>query len=358
MTEPLDPSLPDLIVRAFAAYGDGRKIEGFVETSAGVSTNRVYRLFLDDRTTLFAKLSSYGSYVHFRQDHQRIQRWIDLLSGGRFESVLAPVLTKNGGVFTHHEGQAWVVFYREAPRRGVLPRVLSDAQIENLAEEIADFHQVCQRAASQLDPTWQTLGADIAQLYDRLQWTDWTERRGMTPDDVSLLREQCDTFLNNADRLGYHSFRKLPVLIDWNRGNFSVEYQENGRFRLYSRWDYDWFRIEPRTMDFYFFSRVVREEGDQTIFSYTVDPLFEPRFRRFLQAYHQVFPMRREEVLFLKEAYRFFVLNYVVRRAPHFFLPEICQRLQREATQRYLPALDAFDFRELVESLGDGTFRK
>ncbi len=343
--------LPAIVTRAFAAYDDTRTIVSFVETSPGVSTNHVYRLLLSDRSHIFCKESSYGSYVHFRQDHQRIQRWIELLANGRWNRFLARVLVKDGAVFTHHEGQTWVVFYEEAPRRGLLPRVLSEPQIENLAEELASFHAACHDVAPRLDPTWQTLGADIAQLYDRLSSAEWPARRGFSEADVSLLRRQCDTFLTHAEKLGYHHFRKLPVLVDWNRGNFSVEYDESGSFRLFTRWDYDWFRIEPRTLDFYFFSRVIRADGDQTIFSYLADPLFEARFGLFLRSYHRVFPLAPEEVLFIKEAYRFFVLNQVVRRAPHFFVPEICGKLQREATQRYLPAIDALDFTRLLVHL-------
>ena len=40
----------------------------------------------------------------------------------------------------------------------------------------------------------------------------------------------------------------------------------DGTFRLYSRWDYDWFRIEPRLLDFYFLSRVSSKTGDRTLF--------------------------------------------------------------------------------------------
>jgi hypothetical protein len=164
------------------------------------------------------------------------------------------------------------------------------------------------------------------------------------------VRRHCDLFFSNAERLGYHAFQKIPVLIDWNRGNFSVAYEEYS-FSLFSRWDYDWFRIEPRTLDFYFFSRVVREDGDQTVFSYTATPLLEPRFRLFLRAYHQLFPLEPSELAFLKEAYRFFLLNYVVRTGEHFFVPDIHQRLAREAITRYLPELETLDFTPLLHSL-------
>jgi hypothetical protein len=177
--------------------------------------------------------------------------------------------------------------------------------------------------------------------------------RNLSNDEASMLKKHCDRFLHNAEDLGYHGFAKLPVLVDWNTGNFSVGLDGDG-FKLFTRWDYDWFRIEPRTLDFYFASRVVRSEGDQTIFSYLVDPLLEPRFIRFMRAYDAINPLADEEILFLKEVYRFFILNYVVREGDHFFQGPICQRLQREAVETYLPSLDAVRFERVIEALGHG----
>jgi hypothetical protein len=156
--------------------------------------------------------------------------------------------------------------------------------------------------------------------------------------------------LSNAAALGYHAMQRIPVLIDWNIGNFSVGFDERG-FKLFSRWDYDWFRIEPRSLDFYFCARVVRDEGDQTTFSYLTGPLAETRFLTFLRAYHQVYPLSENDVLFIKEAYRFFILNYVVRSGEHFFRPSIYRRLVREATEVYLPSLANLDLRPLVDAL-------
>ena len=215
--------------------------------------------------------------MHFRQDHARITQWIRELSGTRWDRFLARVLLRNGEVFTFERDGVWVVFYEEAPRRGVLPRVLSEAQIDNLASEMALFHKASAEIAPRLAPTWQSLGSDLAALYDQMQHAETRAARELSPEHGLLIRRHCDLFFNNAERLGYHNLPKLPVLTDWNRGNFSVAYDEHG-FTLFSRWDYDWFRIEPRALDFYFFSRVVREEGDQTVFSYTASPLLEPRF--------------------------------------------------------------------------------
>ena len=333
---------------AWADYGDPDTIVSMVETSAGVSTNRVYHVRFESGRSVFAKVSSYGSYVHFRQDHARINQWCGLLQGTRYERFLAGVLLKGREVFSFYEQGTWVAFYEEASRRSFLPRVLSDAQIDNLAREMALFHLACADVASQLDPTWQSLGSDLASLYDQMQSRAATSERGFNREHAALVRRHCDLFFANAERLGYHRFPKLPVLIDWNRGNFSVAYDEDG-FSLFSRWDYDWFRIEPRTVDFYFFSRVVREEGDQTVFSYTASPLLEPRFLRFVRTYHSVYPLSANELAFMKEAYRFFLLNYVLRTGEHFFVRDICDRLHREAVTRYLPELEQLDFAPLLD---------
>jgi hypothetical protein len=141
---------------------------------------------------------------------------------------------------------------------------------------------------------------------------------------------------------------RMPVLVDWNTGNFSVGLEQDG-FKLFTRWDYDWFRIEPRSMDFHFCARVVREEGDQSEFSYLTSPLSEDRFVEFLRAYHEVYPLTPAEIEFTKEAYRFFILNYVVRGGEHFFRRAIFERLLREATTVYLPSLKDLDMRPLVD---------
>ncbi len=346
--------MPELDTRilypAWENFDASDPIESWVETSAGVSTNRVYHLRLQSGRSLFAKVSSYGSYVHFRQDHARIKQWCALLRGTRYQNFLAPVLLKHGDIYTYFEKGTWVVFYEEAPRRGLLPRILTDQQIENLAREAALFHLACADLASQLDPTWQSLGSDLATLYDQMDNALIATERGFDAEHTKLIRRHCDLFFSRAEKLGYHRFQKLPVLIDWNRGNFSVAYDEDG-FQLYSRWDYDWFRIEPRTMDFYFFSRVVREDGDQTVFSYTANPLLEPRFIRFVKAYHAIYPLTESELAFSKEAYRFFLLNYVVRTGEHFFVKDICERLTRETLGRYLPELETLDFAPLLGCL-------
>lgn len=345
-----DRPVASIVTAAWEAYGDHREIREIRDLSANVSTNSVHLLVLDDGHAVVAKRSSYGSYVHFRQDHIRIDEWIHRLRGTRYANLLAPVLQKNGEVFTYREKGEWVVFYGQQPFYDFLPPVLTEPQIESFAEEMALFHRSCLEISDRVRPTWQSLGSDIASLHDAIGSAQWRRERSFSDSATGFVRAHCDAFLGNADALGYHEWTKIPVLIDWNIGNFSVGMDGEG-FKLFSRWDYDWFRIEPRMLDFYFCARVVREEGDQDDFSYTVDPLFESRFYKFLRVYHQVHQLTKEELLFLKEAYRFFVLNYVLRVGEHFFQPDICRRLQHEAVEDYLPHLELVDFTPLLEIL-------
>jgi hypothetical protein len=245
---------------------------------------------------------------------------------------------------------AWVVFYREEQTRTFLSRVLSDPEIVSLGREMAALHKECDQIRHELRPTWKSLGSDVANLYDALGSASWRAEHNIHSGFEKLLRGQCDSFLDEAERLGYPSMHRIPVLIDWNLGNFSVTPHKSG-FQLFSRWDYDWFRIEPRVLDFYFCSRVVGQVGDRTEFSYLVDPLFEQRFQLFLRSYHKVYPLSENELLFSKEAYRFFILNYVIRLGEHFFAPKIWPRLVQEALEVHLPTLDSRDFRNLLPAL-------
>lgn len=345
-----------LTLAAWKAYGDPREVRLIKEISASVSTNRVYRLELEDGTEFVAKTSSYGSYVHFRQDHCIIKEWIDLLAGTRYENLLARIAETHstpegrGEVFIAHLPPAFVAFYHRAPYRDFLPRRLSEAQIESFGQEMALLHAECTRIAPRLQPTWKSVGSDIAILYDVAGSRAWLRDRGFPNEAERLIKTQCERFLSQAELLGYHEMSRIPVLVDWNPGNFSVAC-EGEHFELFTRWDYDWFRVEPRLFDLYFCSRVVRDSGDETSFSYLPDTLMEPRFVQFLRAYRRFLPLRERDILFIKETYRFLILNYVIRSGEHFFRPSICVRLQKEALERYLPRIDDLSLEPLCEAV-------
>ena len=179
------------------------------------------------------------------------------------------------------------------------------------------------------------------------------EQFGLEQSRLDLVRRHTHRFLMALHESGYDYWQKIPVLIDWNLGNFSVEPDpaDPAAFRMFSRWDYDWFRIESRLLDFYFLSRVSSRTGDRSSFTYGSHTLLEPRFRHFLRAYHEVFPLTEQEVLFLKEAYRFFLLNYVIREGRHFFRYDFWQHLLHDAVDVHLPSLDRLDLSPLVDEL-------
>jgi hypothetical protein len=338
------------IAAAWVAYGDPRQLLQLDEVSANVSTNRVYRLHLDDGSTLIGKVSSYGSYFLFVEDHDRLSRCARLLDGTRFGGMLADVWLRDDRIFTWYDRNMWAVFYDDVPRREALPRVLSVDQIRNLGREMAEFHLACTDLAPNIPSGSKTIKSDAIHLLDLLESPFATRNFELPPESIGVLWKHTHRFLERLIEVGYDEWPKIPVLIDWNLGNFSVAPRGDGTFRLFSRWDYDWFRIEPRLLDFYFLSRVSSSTGDRTRFTYGPHTLVEPSFLAFLSAYRKVFPLSDDEVAFLPEVYRFFILNYVVREGARFFRPDLCALFRADAVRSYLPALDALDTSPLVET--------
>ena len=334
---------------AWTAFADPRQVRSVDEVSANVSTNRVYRLHLDDGSSVIAKVSSYGSFYLFLEDHERLNRCASLLHGTRFDGMLAEVWQRDGQLFTWSDRERWAVFYDDVPRRRSLPRVLDQAQVTNLGREMASFHRACAEIAVQIPPSSKTIKIDAIRLLDALEADDAEEHFGLAAEHIDLLVRHTYRFLDRLHLEGYDEWQRIPVLIDWNLGNFSVEFAADGSFRLFSRWDYDWFRIEPRPLDFYFLSRVSSRTGDRTQFTYGPHTLVEPTFLAFLRAYQAVFPLRREEIEFLPEVYRFFILNYVVRDGARFFRPDLCAQFRNDAVTRFLPALERLDVSPLRE---------
>jgi Ser/Thr protein kinase RdoA (MazF antagonist) len=335
---------------AFAESGHGGRIAAVKELSPMVSTNHVYRLSLVDGGHLVAKVASYGSYWLFKEDHDRLHRCRQQLQDTRYANLLADTVTKDGRVFVHRDGELWAALYEEVPKRRSLPRIFSGDDVQNLAEEMARFHQACREVARLVPPTSTSIKSDAIHLLDLLADPATAGRFPYDPGERATIQMHCERFLEQLDALGYDDWVKIPVLIDWNLGNFSVDYHGD-RFRLYSRWDYDWFRMDPRTLDFYFLSRVSSRTGDRTVFTYGPHTFVEPRFQLFLAAYHRVYPLRPNDVLFLREVYRFFILNYVIRQGYAFFQPDLAARLQREAVTAYLPAVDDLDLQPLLALL-------
>src|ERR1700709_1485661 len=63
----------EIILKAWEAYDPSRKISKFEDLSILVSTNRVVKITFEDDDFVIAKLSSFGKYDYFKEDHRIIQ---------------------------------------------------------------------------------------------------------------------------------------------------------------------------------------------------------------------------------------------------------------------------------------------
>ncbi|MEM6376980.1 MAG: hypothetical protein AAF705_02130 [Bacteroidota bacterium] len=337
------------IVRyAWMAYDSTRAIKTISDISAQVSTNHVYKIVFTDKSWVIAKLSYFGKYEHFVEDHSIINVMANNLPSP-FENFLARSLMKGTQLFVHRFTNdlidAWVVFYNPVKIKRKLPRRLEEMHITNLAREFAKFHKVCHRIKNTLPQSTKTLRHDLHHLKDILD-SDFGQFEHRMKGDV--IQAQCDQFFENQEKLGALKFDKIPVFVDWNIGNFSI----TGAGKLYTRWDYDWFRMSSRMLDMYFLSRVVSDVGDRTVFTYNIGPMMEDRFILFLQEYHKIYPFTENEIRFLKEVYRFFILNYVIKDGRYFFHEIYATKLQKEAYETYFPSMDKlFDADKLLKAL-------
>jgi Ser/Thr protein kinase RdoA (MazF antagonist) len=338
-----------IIKKAWEGYDASKTIALIEDISAMVSTNHVYRITFDDDDIIIAKLSNFGKYEHFKEDHRIIHSLSNNLLYP-FENFLAKSLLKNNRVYIYRHKQGkqdiWVVFYNPTRIMDRMPRRLDETHIQKLGQQIGKFHKACSRISNVLPKSSKTLRTDIYALQQQLEQN---EKQFGSPMQVDFLKYHCDLFLKNRSNYNMKSFETIPVFIDWNIGNFSV----GPNSELYSRWDYDWFRMSYRMLDFYFLSRVVSDIGDRTVFSYVIGPLMEDRFILFLKEYHKVYPLTADEVRFLKESYRFFILNYVIKDGKYFFNEQYAKKLQTEAFDIYLPSVDRdFDADKIIDALG------
>lgn len=337
----------EIVLEAWAKYDNSREVVSINDISARVSTNHVFKLKLETGAVIIAKLSYFGTYDNFLEDHSLVNSMSINLSDP-YDKFISRSLTKGNELFTHRHKDAiidaWVVFYNPIKIKKLLPKILDEAQIKNLGKQLAKFHKACFSIRNIL-PSWsKTLRSDLNHLLEILKTDDGQyEHRG----NIETIQYQIDLFYKNMDELDADSWPAIPVFVDWNIGNFSLD--RNGKF--FSRWDYDWFRMSSRIMDFYFFSRVCSTIGDREEFSYLIDPVNEDRFVLFLKEYHKIYPLTRNEILFIKEAYRFFILNYVIKDGRYFFHEVYATKLQREAYEIYLPQIDNFDADKLLNAL-------
>ena len=216
------------IVRlAWTDYGDNRSIVEIVEVSAHVSTNHVFRLHLDDGSHVVGKVSSYGSYFLFAEDHDRLFKLVQSLSNTQWSGFLAQVLPRDGRAYTWYDGSCWAAFYNDVERGTQLPRIISTDDIVFLAREIAGFHKACANAALDLPPTSNSVKGDAIHLLDQLSSEFAPRNFDLRESDISYLRTSTHNFLTNLENIHFDEWTKIPILVDWNLGNFSITQDAN-----------------------------------------------------------------------------------------------------------------------------------
>lgn len=336
-----------IIKLAWQDYDPSRTILSVEDISAKVSTNHVYKITFEDGWFIIAKLSYFGRFSHFVEDHTIINSLSNNLPFP-YENFLSRSLMKGNQLYVYrYQDQlidAWVVFYRPIKIKKRLPKRLSEEQIAQLGQQMAQFHKACHLIRNTLPSSSKTLHTDIDHLLEIVN-SDFGAYEHRAQQDI--IQKQSELLFQNLEKHHFHDLPKTPVFVDWNIGNFSV----TNSFKLFSRWDYDWFRMSSRIMDFYFLSRVVSDVGDRTVFTYNIGPLQEDRFIIFLKNYHEIFPLTAQEIILLKEVYRFFILNYVIKDGRYFFHEIYASKLQNEAYKSYFPSINEFDADKLLNAL-------
>jgi len=338
----------EIVEEAWNDYDNSRTIKYVEDISAKVSTNHVYRIWFEEGGNIIAKLSYFGKYEDFVKDHNIVNALATNLTDP-FENFVAKSLTKFGELYAYRYQNsvldAWVVFYNPIQVGTKPPKIQNNEQIIALGRELAHFHNACFKIRNTLPQGFKQVNHDINHLLQILETDAGKYEHRQNLDNI---KKQCHTLFENMDKIGIQNQDSIPVFVDWNIGNFSVTED----YKFFSRWDYDWFRMSSRVMDFYFFSRVCSTAGDKTVFSYLVDPLMEDRFLLFLKSYHEVYPLTESEIRFIKEAYRFFILNYVIKDGRYFFHEIYASKLQLEAHDIYFPNLEkSFDEEKIFKAL-------
>ncbi len=195
-----------IVKNAWMAYDNTRHIIRIVDISAKVSTNHVYRITFTDGNFIIAKLSYFGSYEHFVEDHSIIDTLSNNLPAP-FENFLARSLAKGKFLFVYrHQSEildAWVVFYRPIGIRKRLPRRLDENQIVKLGEQIALFHKACHSTRNTLPPSSKTLKTDIDHLLQIIETDDGKYEHRLQLNEI---KKQSDLFLENAYNFRRRSF--------------------------------------------------------------------------------------------------------------------------------------------------------
>src|SRR5882757_9993939 len=202
-----------IIKKAWDGYDASKTIKSIEDISAQVSTNHVFRITFDDDDIIIAKLSNFGKYEYFKEDHRIIHSLSNNLLYP-FENLLAKSLLKNNHVYTYRykkgKTDTWVVFYNPSRVMQRMPRRLQERHIRNFGRQIGKFHLACSRIRNVLPKSGKTLRTDINTLLEQL---DSNEKKIGTKAQVELVKYHCEQFLRNRTKCNAGSFEIIPVFI-------------------------------------------------------------------------------------------------------------------------------------------------
>ena len=184
-----------IVEEAWLEYDQSRTIHSIEDISAKVSTNHVYRIKFEDGDFTIAKLSYFGKFDHFVEDHSIINALANNLPAP-FENFLAKSLTKYGQLYTYRHKDslldAWVVFYNPIVIDQKPEKKQSEEQIKILGRELAKFHKACHTVKNTLPPSYKQTNHDINHLLDILETEEGQfEHR----NNLTAIKKQCQLFI-------------------------------------------------------------------------------------------------------------------------------------------------------------------
>ena len=154
--------------------------------------------------------------------------------------MLADIWSRDGRIFTWYDQHMWAVFYDDVPRRDALPRILSVGQIAFILRDSAASFVIVSNGdltvALDRDVGEAGMGQLPFHLLDLLESPFAPRNFDLPPEAISVLWKHTHRFLERLVEVGYDEWPKIPILIDWNLGNFSVETFDDGlKARIFQR---------------------------------------------------------------------------------------------------------------------------
>ena len=89
---------PAIVREAWAHFAPDTSLNSVTDISVRVSTNHVYQIVLESGGQVFAKLSYFGKYEYFKEDHTLINVLANTLPPP-YTQFLSRSFTKDGQVF-------------------------------------------------------------------------------------------------------------------------------------------------------------------------------------------------------------------------------------------------------------------